>query len=222
MKQLAVREFHEAKKIHALQIKKEAEMKIIAKERALDRIKKSEVRKQKTKNILIELERQGDERLKKLVHGDALRIKRNEEADIIRRQKAVLKREASIRRIQIAQEQADAVLEAKKQKVADKHERDRIRHAEAKLIKDKEMDEKIKAREVLDEVRAERLEAMHEEQVMRVVQFERKIREGNKFIKIVRLQKMEELAVVKAKKELMMQDKLDRIARDARIKEYKR
>ena len=97
-----------------------------------------------------------------------------------------------------------------------------IKKQERKIEEDKKTAEKIKEREEKDEMRKERLLDMHEEQIRRVVAFEKKIREGNRYIHIVREKKKKELAIVKIKKELLMQDKLVRIERDQRIKEYKR
>jgi hypothetical protein len=202
--------------------KKEIEIKKHAEQRQAERLRKAEIRRQKTKAILFELERQGDERLKKLMHADEIRLKKQAEVSIVRKREAKMKREASQRRIKLAQEQADAVLEAKKFKVHEKHRLEEIKKHERKIEEDKKTAEKIKEREEKDDVRKERLLDMHEEQIRRVVDFEKKIREGNRYIHIVRGKKMKELAIVKTKKELLMQDKLVRIARDQRIKEYKR
>ena len=62
VKQLASREFQEAKKIAEIKQKKQEEILIQARENEKMRKKKSEARRLKTKNILKELERQGDER----------------------------------------------------------------------------------------------------------------------------------------------------------------
>ena len=222
MKQLAAREFKESLKIAELNKKKEIEIKKHAEQRQAERLKKAAIRRQKTKAILFELERQGDERLKKLMHADEIRLKKQAEVSIVRKREAKMKREASQRRIKLAQEQADAVLEAKKFKVHEKHRLEEIKKHERKIEEDKKTAEKIKEREEKDDVRKERLLDMHEDQIRRVVDFEKKIREGNRYIHIVREKKMKELAIVKTKKELLMQDKLVRIARDQRIKEYKR
>jgi hypothetical protein len=48
------------------------------------------------------------------------------------------------------------------------------------------------------------------------------LQQGNKFIEVIRQQKMKDLAIAKTQKELLMKDKLRRIAKDQRIKEYKR
>ena len=222
MKQLAVREFNEAKKLHAIKQKQDIAMKILAQQREEARKEKSEIRRQKTKQILKNLEMQGDERLQKLMRADEIRIQKNLERDVVRKKEAKMKRDASQRRIKIAQEQADAVLEAKKDKVHEKHRQDEIKRSERVIEEQKLIEEKIKAREAMDELRAERLHDMHEEQIMRVVKFEQSLKAGNKYIHIVREQKMKEMAIIKAKKELLMKDKIDRIARDHRIKEYKR
>jgi len=197
-------------------------MKKIAQENQILRQEKAALRKQKTKQILITLEQQGDERLHKLTLADEKRILRQIEEEKKLKLQNSMKRAKTAKRIQLAQEQAENALQEKKKKVAEKHEKDRIRHLERTKEEEKEMEMKILARIAKDEVRQERMESMHEEQIRRVVQFERKIKQGNKYIEIVREQKMNDLAVIKVKKELMMGDKLERIARDCRIKEYKR
>jgi hypothetical protein len=178
MRQLAAREFKESLKIAELNKKKEVEIRIHAEKRQQERLKKAEIRRMKTKKILLQLERQGDERFKKLMLADEIRKKKNEERDLLRKKKARLKREESQKRIQLAQEQAEAVLEAKRKKVFEKHRLEALKMAERKIEEEKKMNEKIKASIERDELLAERLRDIHEEERRRVMNFEQNLKAG--------------------------------------------
>ena len=102
------------------------------------------------------------------MHADEIRMKRNKEADVVRKKEAQMKREAANQRIKHAQEQADAVLEAKRRQVTEKNQLAAMRREERTIIEQKITQDKIQARVERNEVRAERLQAMHQEQTMRV------------------------------------------------------
>ena len=78
------------------------------------------------------------------MHADEIRLKKQAEVSIVRKREAKMKREASQRRIKLAQEQADAVLEAKRFKVHEKHRLEEIKKHERKIEEDKKTAEKIK------------------------------------------------------------------------------
>ena len=102
------------------------------------------------------------------MHADEIRMKRNAEADVVRKKEAQMKREAANQRIKHAQEQADAVLEAKRRQVTEKNQLAATRREERKIMEQKITQDKIQARVERNEVLAERLRAMHEEQTLRV------------------------------------------------------
>ncbi len=168
MKAIAIRDFKEQKKLAEMKKAKEVQNRIEAQKRQAERLRKAAIRREKTQKILLDLERQGDERLKKLVHADQVRVKKSEEADAKRREEAKLRRDKSIKRIQMARAQADANLEAKKRAVFLKHEKEEARHAERRAKEEAAAAKKIEDRQAKDAIRMERLESMREEQVMKV------------------------------------------------------
>ncbi len=103
-----------------------------------------------------------------------------------------------------------------------KHARDEARRLERLAEEMKVAEKLVEERKAKDELRLERLRNMREEQVMKVVRFEKQLIERSKYIHIVRAEEAAQRAVIRTQKELDLQDKKDKVRQLARMKEYKR
>lgn len=221
-KVLALRNFKEQQRLAEIERVREIQVKKMKERNERERQAKTEARRRRTKAILKRLEDEADVRMQKLEEADRRRVERTEEERAAVLAKSMKKSADSAARIKRAVDAAAKELEDRRIRVA-------IKNEEAAKVREEREAERAVQHAKMMESRAEKQERQRElldnvylNEDEKIRQFETHLRENTGQMAKIEAERAKQRAIYKAKRDLKVMDKLDNVAQQLRVAEYKR
>jgi hypothetical protein len=221
-KEMALKQFKQSQRLAELQRQGEIQNKKTKERNERERIAKAAIRRKRTQQILQGLEEKADERMRKLEEADRRRNLRLTEERALALQKTKQKSEESARRIKRAMDAAQKELDDKRARVAAKNEMQAAVREERNAEKQAMLEKMISSNRERQENRKELLEDVYLREKDRIRRFEQHLKEQTGNMAAVEAGRAKERAIYKAKRDLKVMDKMDNVARQMRMAEYKR